>query len=55
MPRFQLDIGVRMPKQVACRSAHVRRHRRAVECRLHHRLTLLPWPRPVDPPHPALA
>ena len=34
----------RMPEQEAWRSAQVRRHRHAVECRLRHRLTLCHGP-----------
>ena len=33
-----------MPQLAACRSAQVRGYRHALECRLRHRLTLLPWP-----------
>ena len=41
---------VRMSEWEACRSARVHRHRHAVECRLCHYLTLLPWPILADPP-----
>ena len=33
-----------MLELAACQSAQARRHQHAVECRLRHRLTLLPWP-----------
>ena len=42
-----------MPELKAWRSAQVRRHRHAVECRLRHRLVLLPRPTQAGPPQAA--